>query len=276
MKVETVEFRGLECRRLSVGGASVTVARFGAHVLSWVPADGRERLFVSEKAATDGSAAIRGGIPVCWPQFSGLGSLPKHGLVRTRVWEPVEAETGDSLAFAIGDDAATRSLWPHGFALALTVTLAPSRLAVGLTVHNTGTDVFRFTGALHTYFAVADIGQVVIDGLEGREYRDAASGNRIVTETHPAVRFSGEVDRVYHDVPGPLLLEDSIGRTRVTGEGFADAVVWNPWATLCAGLPDMAPEGYRRMVCIEATAARVPVEVAPGATWSGRQVLEAL
>jgi hypothetical protein len=52
-------------------------------VLSWVTPDGRERLFLSDKAVFDGSVAIRGGIPVCWPQFAGLGELPKHGFVRT-------------------------------------------------------------------------------------------------------------------------------------------------------------------------------------------------
>lgn len=276
MKDEWVDFRGLECRRLAAGGASVTVARFGGHVLSWRPADGRERLFVSEAAVTDGSAPIRGGIPVCWPQFSGLGDLPKHGLLRTRYWESFAISASDSIAFALRDDASTRALWPHAFEARLGLTLAATRLTVNLAVRNTGATAFRFTGALHTYFAVDDIAKVGITGLAGREYRDAAGGNRIVTESHETVRFSGEVDRVYHDVPGALELEDGAGRTRVSGEGFADVVVWNPWATLCAGLPDMAPDGYRRMVCIEAAAARTPVEVAPGATWTGRQVLEAL
>jgi glucose-6-phosphate 1-epimerase len=276
MSVDTVEVRGLECRRLQIGGASVTVARFGGHVLSWVPADGRERLFLSERAITDGSAPIRGGIPVCWPQFSGLGDLPKHGLLRNRVWEPFAISAPDSLAFALRDDESSRVAWPHGFEARLAVTLGATRLTVSLAVRNTGAAPFRFTGALHTYFAVDDIARVSVTGLAGREYRDAAGGNRIVTESETALRFSGEVDRVYHDVPDALVLEDGLGRTRVTGEGFADVVVWNPWSTLCAGLPDMLPDGYRRMVCIEAAAARLPVEVAPGTTWIGRQVLEAL
>lgn len=273
MTIETVVMRGLQCLRLTSGGASVTVSRFGAQVLSWMPADGRERLFVSERAATDGITAIRGGIPVCFPQFSELGQLPKHGLVRTRVWETVDSDGSDRLIMTLRDDAAGQALWPHAFEVRLEVRLAARRLEVGLAVRNTGANGFSFTGALHTYLAVRDIGAVRLSGLEGCEYRDSAGGNAIRRESAPVLVIDREVDRVYHDPPRRLWLDDGNGRLAVESAGFADTVVWNPWRERCAGLPDMVPDGYQRMLCIEAAAARVPVEVMPGGLWQGSQVL---
>ena len=278
--VETITFNGQECLRLAArDGSSAVVCRHGAHVLSWIDAAGAERLFLSERAVFDGKAAIRGGVPICFPQFSGLGKLPKHGFVRNRAWVVGErGASGDAASVTLEtcDDAASRTVWPHGFRAALTARLAPGRLDMTLAVTNTGNVEFDFTGALHTYFAVDDIGRVAITGLSGREYRDAAGGNAIRVEAAPVLGFASEVDRVYHEVDNPLELRDGTRRLRVSGSGFRDVVVWNPWAALCAGLADMAPDGYRRMVCIEAAAARVPVRVPAGDTWTGAQGLETL
>lgn len=48
-------------------GESVEVLLFGATVLSWKTAKGKENLFVSSKAHLDGSKAVRGGIPLVFP-----------------------------------------------------------------------------------------------------------------------------------------------------------------------------------------------------------------
>ena len=275
---ETIAFHGIECLRLCADGASVVVARLGGQVISWIPADGRERLFLSERARYDGSVAIRGGIPVCFPQFSGLGSLPKHGLVRTRHWQVVPATGADGgcLRLSCGADAQSRALWMHEFELVLDVHLSAAQLKIGLTVRNLGVADFSFTGALHTYFAVCDIGSVRLEGLAGTEYRDAAGGNALCTDAANALGFGPEIDRVYHDTPRELMLFDGTARLAVGSAGFADTVVWNPGAVLCTGLADMAPDGYRRMVCVEAAAARLPVFVPAGADWRGHQMLTAL
>ena len=48
-------------------GESVTVQLYGATVTSWKLANGKEQLYLSEKAHMDGSKPIRGGIPVVFP-----------------------------------------------------------------------------------------------------------------------------------------------------------------------------------------------------------------
>src|SRR5512139_4078798 len=97
--IEDIEFQGIEALRLNgPNGVSAVVAKHGAQLLSWVTSDGRERLFLSEQACYDGSVAIRGGVPVCFPQFASVGDLPKHGFVRTRPWSVSARRAGDDYA----------------------------------------------------------------------------------------------------------------------------------------------------------------------------------
>ena len=63
MSVQTSAFRGQPVVRLALpAGDSCMVALHGAHVLSWMTADGVERLFLSPDARFDGQSAIRGGV----------------------------------------------------------------------------------------------------------------------------------------------------------------------------------------------------------------------
>lgn len=48
-------------------GESVEVLLWGATVISWKSANGKENLFLSSKAHLDGSKPVRGGIPIVFP-----------------------------------------------------------------------------------------------------------------------------------------------------------------------------------------------------------------
>jgi glucose-6-phosphate 1-epimerase len=48
-------------------GESVEVLLYGATVISWKDRAGSEKLWLSEAAKLDGSAAVRGGIPLVFP-----------------------------------------------------------------------------------------------------------------------------------------------------------------------------------------------------------------
>ena len=260
-------------------GASVVVARQGAQVLSWQTSDGRERLYLSEQAVFDASRPVRGGIPVCFPQFADLGPLPKHGFVRTRRWEVVTQRCGDDYALVTletGDDEATRALWPHPFRIELTVMLEADRLDLEVCVANTGEAPLAFTGALHSYLRVTQVEDAALEGLRGYDYRDAANGDRIVRETGTELLVEAETDRVYRDVKRPLLLKAANLSLGIAQEGFPDVVVWNPWVEKCAAMSDMPASGWRHMLCVEAAVANMPVTVAPGEEWYGRQSLVAV
>ena len=277
--IEEIEFHGIAALRLNgPRGASAVVSKLGAQVLSWVTPDGRERLFLSDKAVFDSSVAIRGGIPVCWPQFAGLGELPKHGFVRTLPWQVSAQRGGDDyalLTLEVADDATTRALWPHAFRLELTVMLETDRLDLELSVNNTGDSAFAFTGALHSYLRVVQVEDVTLEGLYGHDYRDAAKGNVVVRDTGTHIAVEGEMDRVYRRVKRPQLLQAGNLSLAIQAQGFPAVVVWNPWVDKCATLADMPADGWRHMLCVEAVAEQ-PVVVAAGDEWYGRQTLVAV
>ena len=114
------------------------------------------RRFVSSASGYGAGKAIRGGIPVCWPQFNMLGGLPKHGFARTSAEWEIEAmantPAGDpTITLALSDSDATRALWPHAFKLRYVVTLYADALSAELELTNTGGAPLSFTGALHTH-----------------------------------------------------------------------------------------------------------------------------
>ncbi|HEY5062505.1 MAG TPA: D-hexose-6-phosphate mutarotase [Gemmatimonadaceae bacterium] len=249
-------------------GARAAVSLHGAQVISWVDSGHDEHLFLSSRSELKPRSAIRGGIPVIFPQFSTFGSLPKHGFARTSDWSLVGPGT-----FRLTDSTATRALWPYPFVVEVTVTVAGQTLDVHLRVRNPGREAFEFTAALHTYLRVSDVRRVVVRGLEGAQYRDSTAGGTERTQPEHPLSIVGEVDRIYPDVSRPVHVEESDRVRRCSMTGFRDVVIWNPGPT--ASLPDMEPGGYERMLCVEAAAIVVPIRLEPGEEWLGTQRLEA-
>lgn len=262
-------------------GARAEVYLYGAHVASWVPAGGVERMFLSRKSAFQRGAPVRGGIPIAFPQFGMDGPLPLHGLVRLMMWELVSAGADPAVAAGQGavarlrvtDTAESRARWDHAFEAALVVEIGGNKLSVTLEVRNTGAAAFDFTTALHTYLAVDAVSETTVEGLAGLRYRDNAAGGVEVQDDAPVVSFRGEVTRIYFAAPAEAHVAEAGRTTTIQQCGFPDVVVWNPGAVKCATVPDLEPEDYRRFVCVEAAAVRTPIHLPPGEQWQGRQAV---
>jgi glucose-6-phosphate 1-epimerase len=256
-------------------GARAELYLHGAHVTSWTPAGGREQLFLSPRSDFGAGLAIRGGVPIVFPQFGGDGPLPKHGFARTSPWELVSAAPGRA-CLRLCDTEATRALWPSPFQLDLAVTVGGAALQLALHVTNTGRAPLRFQAALHTYLAVEDVGAVAVSGLQGVRFKERAGGRgTLATQEDPEIRFTEELDRTYFGAPPELALREA-GRTlRIRSNGFPDTVVWNPGAALAARIPDLGPGEHQRFVCVEAAAVAEPITLAPHGRWSGGQGLVA-
>lgn len=270
------QFHGLPAVTVSLpNGDSLRVLLHGAHAVSWV-AGGRERLFLSPRSKFDGQSAIRGGVPVCFPQFNQRGPLPKHGFARQLPWQLAQAPevTGEHgrVLLRLADSAATRRHWPRAFEATLTLALDPGQLQISLSVANTDAVPLEFTGALHTYLALADIAEARLEGLQGQAEWDALSDRH--GHGAPSLHFAGEFDRVYEAARGALHLHDGGGGLLIEqSESWAQTVVWNPGAEKGTALADMPADGYRHMLCVEAAQVMRPVTVAPGGRWLGWQRL---
>ena len=279
MTLQALVFRGQPAVRLALpGGDSCTVALHGAHVLSWTTADGVERLYLSPEARFDGQSPIRGGVPVCWPQFNQRGPLPKHGFARNLPWtaEPQADERRDTVVLALRDGAATRALWPHAFRARLAVTLAARSLRVALSIDNLGGEPWSFAAALHSYLRVDEASAVRLEGLQGANRWDAVRDDRHV-EMAPALAFGSEFDSVYAAPARPLRLVQPSGTLEISqSASCTETVVWNPGPLLAAKLDDLPDDGWRHMLCVEAARIDEPVLLAPGAQWQCWQQLNVL
>ncbi len=259
-------------------GAQASVLLHGAQVLSWIPAGGEERLFVSESAVYVEGKPVRGGVPVIFPQFEQRGPLPRHGFARDRRWKLRRAETGtDDAMVLLGlvDDEVTRALWPHAFELELTVVVCGNRLDIELEVQDTGEESFSFTAALHTYLRVNEVEDARLGSLRGTRYQDALQGGKEQIESQGTIGVQEELDRIYFDAPRALRLSEPRRDLAIELHEFPDLVVWNPWEAKSAAMADMPPLGFRHMLCVEAAVIGRPVRLEPGQDWWGRQTLYA-
>lgn len=275
---------GLDALELQApDGARATLLLHGGHLLSWCPAGADEQLYLSPRSAYASGQAIRGGVPVIFPQFAARGPLQRHGFARTKPWQLVLAEQGDVDALAVlrlSQDAATRMCWPHDFDLELTVRVAGATLEMELACENKGDTPFTFTAALHTYLGIQALGETSLQGLGGLHYWDSVAQKEAVQRTDlllPGMPDTRDLDRIYYQVRDPLTLieqrGDAVRRIEIHQQGFEDAVVWNPGADKCAQLSDMPAADFERMLCVEAASIERPVILQPGETWAGMQSL---
>ncbi|MGH8355457.1 MAG: D-hexose-6-phosphate mutarotase, partial [Pseudomonas sp.] len=193
-QVERVEMDELVCWRVRTAQAELLVAQQGAQVLSYQRHGEPPLIWLSEQAAFKTGQAVRGGVPVCWPWFgdltrnpeavqamyhSGRMIVPAHGLVRGLDWQLLgvanEAD-GVRLDFAFIPPEGGLPGWSQ-VELSLSIRLN-QHLELSLTSHNQGAEPVAIGQALHSYFAVSDIRQARVEGLDDSRYIETLEGWR--------------------------------------------------------------------------------------------------
>ena len=260
---------------LVVEGEAARIAVFpehGGHVAEFAPVGFDDLLWLSSKSHFEPGKPIRGGIPICWPWFGAHPSdksKPSHGFARIAKWTldgiDETPDGGAKIAMSLSSDDATLALWPHEFKLVCEV-VATNTLTVKLTTFNTGDEPLEITEALHSYFGVGDVAEIAVSRLDGARYIDTIDGNAERAQRGD-IRFAAEVDRVYLDTTAECVISDPLKKRviRVAKEGSASTVVWNPWISKAARMPDFGDNEYKDMVCVETTNAWEDARVvAPG------------
>jgi glucose-6-phosphate 1-epimerase len=228
------------------------IALQGAHPMAFRATGQREMLWISPKCVLEAGKPIRGGIPLCLPWFGpGPDGQSMHGFARTMPWSLVDAEIlpngATRLLLELSGDASVNALWPHAFAFSLEV-LVGNELKLTLVAKNLGAEAAPLAFAFHSYFAVPDVAQVNVTGLEGSTYIDKMD-NFARKPQQGAVTISAVTDRIYLDVPARQILTSPEGQVRIESDASC-AVVWNAWSN-DGNIPDLGAGNHVGYICVE-------------------------
>ena len=261
---------GLTMVEVSNTKASATIALQGAHLLTWAPKGQQPVIWLSTAAKFAPGKSVRGGIPICWPWFGpheSEKSFPAHGYARTVEWEVVETEALASgatrLLFRFNGNEATAKMWPHATPCDYQITVGTA-LELELITRNQGSTPVTIGQALHTYFAISDIREVDVDGLNGCPYLDKVDGFKRKQQSG-TVTFTGETDRIYLNSTADCIIEDSAMERRIciSKRNSASTIVWNPWNEKAEQMGDLGERSYLGMVCVESANAADDVVTIP-------------
>lgn len=248
------------------------IALHGAHVIDFQPTGHAPVIYTSPDAIYTEGKAIRGGIPICWPWFSGHPenpTLPAHGLARYRFWKLTGSRTTPDfteLTFTFDTSDVPADLWPHKTIAELRIRLGKD-LHLELTSTNHSNVVITIGGALHSYFHISSIHNVHLDGLDQVSYCSTTSPE-FMTQSGP-IRIESEVDRIYYPSNQTVEIHDpSLNRRiRIEKSGSQSTIVWNPWIENSKAFADLPDDGYLNFVCIETANALGDVyQLAPSAS----------
>jgi glucose-6-phosphate 1-epimerase len=251
--------------------ATATVYLQGAHVAAWQPKGQQPAIFLSRKSDFAPGKPLRGGVPIAFPWFAARHdgkTGPSHGFARIQDWTlAFAALAGDDLhmTFTLGPTEMSRDLGYDNFRLAYQLTIGRT-LTMQLTVVNDQKVPLLFEEALHTYYAVADIHEVTVDGLDAVSYLDKNDNFKSKMQ-HGAITITEPTDRVYLNTTSTCILHDNGGkrRVRVAKTGSNTTVVWNPWESGALKLQDMDPTEWHEFVAIETVnAAANTITLDPG------------
>uniref|UniRef100_A0A0W0G3I5 DNA polymerase n=1 Tax=Moniliophthora roreri TaxID=221103 RepID=A0A0W0G3I5_MONRR len=253
-------------------GSSAEILFYGATVISWKAGDKRhpepsERLFVSSKAALDGSKPVRGGIPVVFPCFGAPThpdhkDLSQHGFARSETWkwdsEVMDNDAGVSIKLTLEPSPKVAGLYKKPFRLGYVVTLAEHQLSTDLHVTNTSTsesyppDAFEFQALFHNYVG-GPSQDLFVTPVQGLEYKDKtdASFQGLKKETRAGVDVKKFTDSVYANAPQSYEVTWPGGGLAIKSKNLKDVVIWNPQAETGSKMADMEDGGWDKFVCVE-------------------------
>lgn len=251
--ITVVQKDQLKIIRIQHAKAEAAISLFGGHVISFKPQGKQELIFTSEDAICDGKTPLRGGIPVCWPWFA-KAAEPSHGFARTTEWSLVEHrenQDGVVVRIELKPSQETLTIWPHQFEVFLDIEVS-EQLIVTMHIKNIDDQAWKFSGALHTYFNIANILDTQISGM-GDHYIDKLQDGKVCLGGD-SLNITAGVDRVYTHPAKQILISDPNNKRiiSVENEGDTATVIWNPWE-LTQGMVDIKNDAYANMVCVEST-----------------------
>ena len=244
----------------------------GAQLMHFAPRGQRGWIFRSPNTPYTPRREIYGGIPVIFPWFGDVETQPdaaKHGLARQATWKVENVSENDSqITLSLNwDDLEAQNidttLWPYDFIARMTFSFGDS-LGLRFEVTNESAETCRFECALHTYFAVGNLDEVRVEGLENQPFRSGERGGNEVQGG--AIRFGEPITQFFDTSGGAVQIVDVKRTFHITPrEGWRSTIVWNPGAAM----KDLTDEDARNFICVEAGAIKESaITLAPGQTYA--------
>lgn len=256
-------------------GDQATILTHGAHIISWIPKDSENnQLYLSTKSHFKEGTAIRGGVPILFPQFGNAGNYQKHGFARNIHWSLVSEVSDKQSAvaeFTLQSDSETHKLWPFNFSALYQVEITANKLRMMLQIKNTDNKDIEFTNGLHSYFAIESNDSAQLEGFENIQYRDLGIGDW--KNQKGKITFESNLDRVYKDSQRSLILHKESATFKIEQTGFGNTVIWNPGSKHTPEIPDIESDGYKKFVCIEPANFDQPTLLKPNEEWQGTQTI---
>lgn len=236
-EIKLVRYNELDVLEITHETCTAKVALQGAHLFSWQPKHAKQDvLWTSEIEPFNAGSAIRGGVPICYPNFgAGLdgNQTPFHGTARTSLWE--------LSAYVVEKDGVrlTFQLLPH----------AKVEMLLGETcqIHFTQLNEKPSQLALHSYFNLADITQADVSGLPTRCFNSLTKSEQAVENPR---KIAENIDCIY-TLEQPISVIHDHGNARqieIEHQNASEIVLWNPWHKPTGS---MSETGYQTMVCVE-------------------------
>ena len=230
--------------------AECKIALFGGNILSYRPRGEEHDVFwLGDLNKFDNVQAIRGGVPVCWPRFAEEvlnNRLPRHGFARLSMWELKKALVEENKIEA-ELTLPIEAKYNLELELKLKVKIT-DKLEYTLETTNLGNEEFDFSEALHAYYNISSVDDVVIKGLSGHDYKNSLDGKIYTLEND--LQIKGEFDAIFEHSNNPLQIVDR-GLQRIIEikkQGSNNTVVWNP----AKDLAEMSAGQHKKFVCVEA------------------------
>lgn len=258
-----------------VDGSSMQVFLSGAHVHSLRCPTGEQLLYMSPEGIESGKA-LRGGIPIIYPQFGKDGNLDLHGFARTSLWNVVatknhlnqDLEIVFELKFSDLVDS-HRKKFPHECDLRLKMILSAGQLTQHLEI--TPKQDLEVGLGFHTYFRVQDINHTVLGGLPENSLDLNNREKTLSSPVRPNLGF--ETARLYPNHGGLTLLGDKARKIilSVAQKGLDDLVIWHAGSREIPGFP---MEDRARTICIEPAAVINKAKLTAGTKYTASQSIK--
>lgn len=236
-------------------------------------------LWLSEQNSFVPGKAIRGGIPLCFPWFgkhAEYADYPSHGFARNLNWEVVsvtfDEALGHQIILELTANEQTRRYWDYAFRLQMCLTCG-EELTLVMQLSNLDQQAFAFNFAWHSYFAIADIHAIVIDGLSQTPFIDQLRGDTALLQEQANTSIQQETDRIYPKAGGHYQIFDQNRVISIDSPSCPSVVLWNPWIEKTQRLGDVAEDAWQKFVCLECGQIGETVQLAAGQTIQFQQTL---